>query len=78
MKLDLQYCARSANLLQGNERQKHCHSPLKKFASCTKIAMKVKIHYGIHTTFFGKLQTGSIFFFHTTVVHSVSALVTAP
>ena len=34
-----------------------------KFASWTKMAMKVKRHYGLQTTFFGKLQTGSNFFF---------------
>ena len=28
MKLDLQYCAHSANLFPWNERQKNCHSPL--------------------------------------------------
>ena len=49
-----------------------------KFASWTKIAMKVKRHYGLQTTFFAKLQTGSKIFFHTTLVHSMSALVTAP
>ena len=49
------------------------HSPLTK-----KTAMKVKRHYGLHTSFFGKQQTGSKIFFHTTMVHTVSVLVTAP
>ena len=36
-----------------------------KFACCTKIAMKVKRHYVLQTTFFGKLQRGSNLFFST-------------
>ena len=43
-----------------------------KFASCTKTAMKVKRNYGLQTTFFGKLQTGS------NMVHLLWVLVTAP
>ena len=43
-----------------------------KFPSWTKTELKVKRNYGLQTTFFGKLQTGS------NMVHPIWVLVTAP